>query len=42
MPLFSLLRLIHGAIIHNDRKFINLLVQNKYYVIPVVNVDGVA
>ena len=41
MPLFSVLRLLHGAIVHKKPQFINLLVQNKYYVVPIVNVDGV-
>jgi len=40
MPLYSVLRLIHGGIIHNDEKYTNLLLQNKYYVLPVTNVDG--
>lgn len=42
MPLFSVLRLLHGAIVHKKSDFINLLVQNKYYIVPVVNVDGLA
>lgn len=42
MPLYSVLRMIHGGYIHNDDKYRNLLTQNKYYVVPVVNVDGLA
>jgi murein tripeptide amidase MpaA len=39
MPLFSILKLLHGAL-HQDQESINLLRMNKYYVLPVVNVDG--
>ena len=39
MPLFSILDLLHGAV-HQDQQKINLLRQNKYFVLPVVNVDG--
>lgn len=44
MPLFSILMLLHGMIHSdsNDDLSLDLLVQNKYYVVPVVNVDGVA
>lgn len=41
MPLYSLLRLMHG-LVHRKREIMNLLIQNKYYFIPIVNVDGVA
>ena len=41
MPLYSILRMLQG-LIHNDQKYINMLAQNIYYVVPVVNVDGVA
>ena len=41
MPLFSILNLFHGAL-HGDQEKINLLKMNKYFVIPVVNVDGSA
>lgn len=40
MVLYSLLKMIHGGIIHNDEKYIRLLQQNKYYIIPTVNIDG--
>jgi len=39
MVMFSLLKLLHGYL-HNDEYHINLLFQNKYDVIPTVNVDG--
>ena len=42
MPIYSILRLLHGGIVHNDEKYQNLLIQNKYYVMPVTNVDGLA
>jgi len=42
MPIYSILRMLHGGIIHNDEKYQNLLIQNKYYVMPVTNVDGLA
>ena len=42
MVLFSMLKLIHGGIVHHNLEDINLLMQNKYYVIPSVNVDGIA
>jgi murein tripeptide amidase MpaA len=41
MPLYSVLKMVQG-LIHGDQRYINLLAQNKYYVVPVVNVDGVA
>lgn len=41
MPLYSLLKLLHGMV-HQQRETMNLLIQNKYYFIPIVNVDGVA
>lgn len=41
MPLYSLLKMIHGAT-HNDERYKNMLTQNKYYIVPVVNVDGLA
>lgn len=39
MPLFAILDLLHG-LVHGDQEKIALLEQNKYFVIPVVNVDG--
>ena len=38
--LFTALRMIHKAIIAKEKKYQNLLMQNVYYVIPVINVDG--
>ena len=34
--------MIHGGIINDDPKYKKLLEQNKYYVVPTVNVDGLA
>lgn len=42
MPLYSVLKMLHGGIVHNDSHYIDLLAANKYYVVPVVNVDGLA
>ena len=42
MTLFQVLKLIHAGLITQQPKYRNLLAQNKYYVIPVVNPDGVA
>ena len=41
MSLFSALNLIHGAFVKKDPKYINFLAKNKYYIVPIVNVDGV-
>ena len=32
--------MIHGGILHGQEKYVRLLQQNKYYIIPTVNVDG--
>jgi len=40
MTLYSLLKLIHGGVLHKDQRYLNLLLQNKFYIIPTVNVDG--
>ena len=40
LVLFSLLDLIHGGIVHRKKHEFNLLIQNKYYFIPTINVDG--
>lgn len=40
MTLFALIRLIHGGIVGQDAEMKTLLKQNRYYFIPVVNVDG--
>jgi len=42
MPLYSVLKLLHGGIVHGDPKYVDMLSANKYYVVPIVNVDGVA
>ena len=39
MPLYTILDLLHG-LVHGEPEKIALLEQNKYFVIPVVNVDG--
>ena len=39
---FSLLKMLHNGLAHFDKSALSLLKQNKYYVIPSVNVDGVA
>ncbi len=39
MVIYSILKMIHGGIIHHDQRYENLLLQNKYYVIPTINVD---
>ena len=42
MAFYSLLKLLHDGLVHHDKSALSLLKQNKYYVIPSVNVDGVA
>lgn len=42
MVLFSLLKMLHGGVLHKNQRDFNLLVQNKYYIIPTINVDGLA
>lgn len=42
MTLYSALKLIHQALVANDEKYQNLLMQNVYYIVPIVNPDGVA
>ena len=42
LPLYSILRMIHGALFKKDERYIHLLKTNRYFVIPVVNVDGLA
>ena len=34
--------MLHGGIVHSDSHYVDLLAANKYYVVPVVNVDGLA
>ena len=34
--------MIHGGLVWNEPKYVNLLAQNQYFVVPVVNVDGFA
>ena len=40
MALYSVLKVIHGGIVHKNTQDLLLLAQNKYLVIPTVNVDG--
>jgi hypothetical protein len=40
MVLFTALKLIHGGVVHKDKRYESLLAMNKYYVIPNINVDG--
>ena len=40
MTLFALIRLIQGGILGQDAEMKKMVKQNKYYFIPVVNVDG--
>jgi murein tripeptide amidase MpaA len=42
MTLYSALKLIHQALVANDEKYQNLLMQNVFYIVPIVNPDGVA
>jgi len=39
MPMYSILNLLHGYV-HGHPEKVQLLKKNKYYVIPVVNIDG--
>lgn len=39
MVLYSVLKMLHGEL-HGNERYSKLLAQNKYYVIPTVNVDG--
>ena len=41
MTLYAALKLIHQATVANDEKYQNLLMQNIYYIVPIVNPDGV-
>jgi|TARA_B110000285_G_C14900105_1_gene502809 hypothetical protein len=40
--LFQALRLLHGGVVHRDPYYMNLLQQNVYHIVPVVNADGLA
>jgi len=42
MVLYSILKMIHGGVLHGDQRYKHMLTQNKYYIIPTVNVDGLA
>jgi hypothetical protein len=42
MALFQALKLMHEAFVVKDKKFKNLMAQNVYFIVPVVNPDGVA
>ena len=40
--LYQMLNILHGSLVRKEPKFRNLLAQNKYYVIPIINPDGLA
>jgi hypothetical protein len=42
MTLFQALKMIHKALVEKDLKFRNLMAQNVYHFVPIVNPDGVA
>ena len=42
MTLYSIMKLIHGGVVNDNPHYKKLLLQNKFYVIPSINVDGVA
>lgn len=42
MVLFSIVKLLQAGIVNNDEETVQMLKNNKYYFIPVVNVDGLA
>lgn len=42
MPLYTALKMLHKAFVQNDEKYLNLLMQNTYYIVPIINVDGVS
>jgi hypothetical protein len=45
MPLYSLLRMIQSVFVlklDDETPYLDLLIQNKYYFVPIVNVDTVA
>ena len=39
MPLYTVLDMLHG-LVHGREESLNLLKHNKYYVMPIVNIDG--
>lgn len=42
MVLYSGLKLLHSGLVKKNKEELLLLAQNKYYLIPVINPDGVA
>ena len=42
MAFYQLLKLIHDGVVWKEEGALNLLQQNKYYFVPIVNADGVA
>ena len=40
--LYQILNLVHGSLVRKEQKYRNLLAQNKYYVLPAINPDGLA
>lgn len=40
--LYQILNLLHGSLVRKEQKYRNLMAQNKYYVLPMINPDGLA
>ena len=40
MAIYPVLKIIHGGLVHDNEHDLKLLKQNKYYIIPTINVDG--
>lgn len=34
--------MLHGSLVRKEPRFRNMLAQNKYYVLPMINPDGLA
>lgn len=42
MPLFICLKLLYHGIVKKQERYVNMLRKNKFYFIPIVDVDGAA
>ena len=42
LNMYQILKLLKKGVVQKDEKYVNLLKQNKYYFLPIFNVDGVA
>jgi len=42
MVLYSALKLLHQGIVNKNEKYMDMLAQNIYYIVPIINKDGVA